>query len=125
MPTIYFASSLPLVLQQGVEGHVVARQVRCRQALEVTQEAEGLAAEQRGLRVHVQVDRVVATVSALEQPQRVAAHHAHRADLDDATALRGDREQLLGLLAGSQTADRELATSGADHLVPGFFVYGQ
>ena len=76
--------------------------------------AERLSVEQHGARVHEQVDRLVAPVRSLEQAERVAAHDAHRADLDDAALLRRNGEELFGLLAGREPLDAELAAPRTD-----------
>ena len=65
-------------------------------------------------------DRVIPRTHAAQQAQAVHAHGARRAHVDDAAALRHDRE---GLVPGAVSADRgyeELATASSDrHLHEG------
>ena len=109
-----------LVVAQGVEGHVGARQLLAGHALDVHLHARRIKGETHRRRVHVHEDRVIPRTHAAQQAQAVHAHGARRAHIDDTAALRHDRERLVPAAVSADRGHEELATASSDrHLHEG------
>ena len=103
-----------LVVAQRVEGHVGAGELARGHALDVQLEAGRVEGNAHGARVHVQEDGLVPHAYAAQQAERVRAHGARGADVDEASVTRGNQEHLVPGLVSTQRGHDELARARAD-----------
>ena len=103
-----------LVVSQGMEGHVRARQLLAGHALDVHLHARRIKGKTHRRRMHMHEDRFIPLAHATQQSQTVHTHRARRTHVDHATALRHHREGLVPRPVPANRGDHELATASSD-----------